>query len=173
MTYRTAFARVTVEAEHRMCSFWNEVGISLWQEWQHSHQCSFWDNSYMEVCCLGKWRWWTEENKGGGGGGWKSNSMWKKHYFKSWRCYFNKEMDSNQYLGSEYFLNFLEAQVWTSEANLYNKLSCIPDFLHSWALQKSRFQLCGLGGFMNIVLLKYFMCMYRNTHPFILLHVQM
>lgn len=43
----------------------------------------------------------------------KGSNMWRKHYFKVWRFYFNTEMDSHQQLGSEYSLNFLEAQVWT------------------------------------------------------------
>jgi len=43
----------------------------------------------------------------------KSNNMWRKHYFKGWRFYFNTEIYSNHHLGSEYSLNFLEAQVWT------------------------------------------------------------
>lgn len=94
--------------------------------------------------------------------------MWIKHYFKSWGFYFNTEMDSNQHLGSEYSLNLLEAQVWTLKPTFtfIMNWTIFQIFLHSWALQKSRLQLCGLGWDLQVALLKYFMCLCtpRLTH---------
>lgn len=98
--------------------------------------------------------------------------MWIKHYFKSWGFYFNTEMDSNQHLGSEYSLNFLEAQVWTLKPTFtfIMNWTIFQIFLHSWALQKSRLQLCGLGWDLEVALLKYFMCLCTPIHPHTLMY---